>query len=82
MFACRAVSGEPTPDGVETDRAAYFSFDEIQSCPEPFESWCKWLALRVLSGKCQIIPEKRKPLMPLAKHFCSFVKSPSLRRTI
>jgi hypothetical protein len=58
IFACRAVSGEPTPDGVETDRAAYFSFDEIQSCPEPFESWCKWLALRVLSGKCQIIPEE------------------------
>lgn len=58
IFACQAQSGDPTPDGVETDRAAYFSLDEILSFTEPFEPWCKWLALRVLNGKCRVIPEE------------------------
>lgn len=58
VFACHAIRGEPSPDGVETDKAAYFSLGEIISCDEPFEPWCKWLALRVLRGKCTIIPEE------------------------
>jgi len=57
IFACQAVSGEPVPDGVETDRAAYLSLEDIRSFPEPIEPWCKWLALRVLEGKCVLIPE-------------------------
>ena len=66
VFACRTVSGEPTPDGVETDGAAYFSLGEIVSSPEPFEPWCKWLALRVLNGKCNLLPEE--PGTPYAPH--------------
>ncbi len=58
IFACHAIAGEPIPDGVETDRAAYFSLEEILSFPEPFEPWCKWLALRVLRGKCSVILEE------------------------
>jgi 8-oxo-dGTP diphosphatase len=58
IFACHAVCGEPTCDGMETDGAAYLSLDEILSFSEPFEPWCKWLALRVLSGKCSLIPEE------------------------
>lgn len=58
IFACHAVAGEPTSDGVETDRTAFFSLEEILSFAEPFEPWCKWLALRVLSGKCSVIPEE------------------------
>lgn len=57
IFACHAVTGEPTSDEVETDRATYFSLEEILSFTEPFEPWCKWLALRVLSGNCSVIPE-------------------------
>jgi len=44
--------------GVETDRASYFSLDEILAFSEPFEPWCKWLALRVLSGNRMVIPEE------------------------
>jgi len=58
IFACHAVTGEPVSDGVETDRAAYFSLEEILSFTEPFEPWCKWLALRVLNGNCSVIPEE------------------------
>ena len=57
IFQCHSVAGEPTSDGVETDRAAYFSMEEILSFTDPFEPWCQWLALRVLSGKCNLIPE-------------------------
>lgn len=41
IFACHAVAGEPRPDGVETDRAAYFSLEDILSFEEPIEPWCK-----------------------------------------
>lgn len=58
IFACHAEAGDPMPDGVETDRAAYFSAEEILSCTEPFEPWCKWLALRVLNGTYRIIAEE------------------------
>ncbi len=65
IFACHTIAGEPTPDGVETDRAAYFSLEEIRSLAVPFMPWCKWLALRVLSGKCQVIPlETGTPYAP------------------
>ncbi len=57
IFACHSVAGEPISDGVETDRAAYFSLEEILAFTEPFELWCKWLALRILSGKCNVIPD-------------------------
>lgn len=66
IFACHALTGEPKPDGVETDRAAYFSLEEILSFSEPFEPWCQWLAVRVLSGKCRVIPEE--PGAPYAPH--------------
>jgi len=66
LFACHEVAGMPMPDGVETDRAAYFSLADILSFPEPFEPWCKWLALRVLSGKCIVIPEE--PGTPYTPH--------------
>ena len=57
IFACHAVAGVPISDGVETDQAAYLSMDEILSFTEPFEPWCKWIALRVLSGKYKVIRE-------------------------
>ena len=57
IFSCHPIHGKPVPDGEETDRAAYFSLDDILSFTEPFEPWCKWLALRVLSGQCYVIHE-------------------------
>lgn len=56
VFACHALSGQPRPDGVETDAAAYFSREELLTFNEPFEPWSQWLALRVLGGKCRVIP--------------------------
>jgi ADP-ribose pyrophosphatase YjhB (NUDIX family) len=31
LFLCRHVSGEPTPDNQETDKAAYFSLEELDA---------------------------------------------------
>jgi len=56
VFLCHHVEGDPVPDGLETDRAAYFSLEEIDSFEEPFEPWCEWLARRVLTGECTVVP--------------------------
>lgn len=66
VFLCRHVSGVPTSDGgVETDRAAYFSPDEMEAFDEPFEPWCEWLVRRVLRGQYRIIPpQSNNPCHP------------------
>jgi ADP-ribose pyrophosphatase YjhB (NUDIX family) len=56
VFLCRHVSGIPTPDGVETDRAGYLSLEQMDAMNEPFEPWCEWLVRRVLQGEYHIIP--------------------------
>jgi len=56
VFLCRHVEGAPRPDGVETDRAAYFSLEEMANGDEPFEPWCAWVVRRVLQGKHHLIP--------------------------
>ena len=49
-------SGEPVPDGVENDRARYFSADELANHPEPIEELSLWLTQRHWSGEDQILP--------------------------
>jgi ADP-ribose pyrophosphatase YjhB (NUDIX family) len=56
LFLCHHVSGEPTPDNRETDRAAYFSADEMADFNEPFDEFCEWVARRVLEGQHHLIP--------------------------
>lgn len=56
LYLCRHVSGEPTPDNQETDRAAYFSLDEMTSFDEPFDEFCEWLARRVLMNEHHVAP--------------------------
>lgn len=65
VFLCHHVEGRPVPDGVETDRAAYFSLADMDSFAEPFEPWCGWLARRALAGECTIIrSEPGNPYQP------------------
>ena len=65
IFLCHPVEGRPISDGVETDQAAYFSLEEMDSFEEPFEPWCKWLARRVLTGKYTTIQfEPSNPYHP------------------
>jgi ADP-ribose pyrophosphatase YjhB (NUDIX family) len=67
VFVCHHVEGEPTSDGVETDRAAYISLEEMDAFEEPFEPWCEWLARRVLTGSYTVIPcEPNNPYHPRA----------------
>ena len=70
IFLCRHVSGVPTSDGVETDEAAYFSIEEMDSFDEPFEPWCEWLVRRVLQGDHRTIPpEPDNPYRPRTAFF-------------
>jgi len=56
LYLCHHVSGEPTPDHHETDRAAYFSLDEMASFDEPFDEFCAWIARRVLTNEHHVTP--------------------------
>jgi ADP-ribose pyrophosphatase YjhB (NUDIX family) len=56
LYLCRHVSGEPMPDNQETDRAAYFSLDEMASFDEPFDEFCEWIARRVLMNEHHVTP--------------------------
>lgn len=58
IFLCRHINGEPTPDNRETDKAAYFSLDEMASFDEPFDEFCEWMASRVLMGQLNVIPQQ------------------------
>jgi 8-oxo-dGTP diphosphatase len=66
LFLCHHVSGEPTPDGRETDRAAYFSLEELNGLREHVDGFCYWLATRILKGQYTIVPPE--PENPYAPH--------------
>jgi 8-oxo-dGTP diphosphatase len=69
IFLCQHIDGAPISDGgLETDCAAYFSLEEMDTFDEPFEPWCGWLVRRVLRGEYHIIPaESNNPYHP---HLC------------
>ena len=65
LYLCRHTAGEPTPDGLETDRAAYFSLDALDALDEPVDEFCEWLSRRVLRGDYHLIPpESVNPYHP------------------
>lgn len=66
IFQCEHVSGIPKPDGErETDQAQYFSLKDISAINGEIESWCEWLAKRVLLSGYQLIsPEPSNPYSP------------------
>lgn len=55
VYQCRHVSGEPLPDGRETDAAKYISEHDLHSLGEPLEPWSEWLLRRVFSGKTTLV---------------------------
>jgi 8-oxo-dGTP diphosphatase len=71
VFLCRHLRGVPQADGgIETDRAAYFTLEDMDHFDEPFESWCEWLVRRVLGGEYHLIPvESTNPYRPLKAYF-------------
>jgi mutator protein MutT len=51
VYRCEHVSGEPRPDGRETDAARYFCANELAQLEEPIEPWSAWLVRRAFAGK-------------------------------
>ena len=66
LYLCRHISGEPTPDNQETDKAAYLSLHEIETLDETALEFCKWIACRVLCGEHHVIPPM--PMNPYYPH--------------
>lgn len=66
VFRCKHISGIPKPDGGrETDRADYFTLEELSQFKDEIEIWCAWLAERVLTGIPKLIPpEPKNPYSP------------------
>lgn len=64
VFLCNHVSGDPRPDGVETDAVRYFTSDEIDALEEPFEPWCRWVAERAIAGDYISISRRETPYAP------------------
>ena len=56
IYLCRPISGDPTPDGKETDAADFFSLEEMEALGEPFDDFCEWITRRVLTGNYQLLP--------------------------
>ncbi len=56
LFLCRALAGDPVPDGHETDAAAFFSLHDLSTLTDPIDPFCNWLAQRVLRGDHTVIP--------------------------
>ncbi|MBN1200732.1 MAG: NUDIX domain-containing protein [Anaerolineae bacterium] len=70
LFLCRHASGEPTPDGHETDKAAYLSLADLDALDERVDPFCDWLARRVLRGEHHLIPpEAANPYRPHTAFF-------------
>ena len=70
LFLCRHLSGEPTPDNRETDRAAWFSLAEMGTSGETFEAQNQWLVRRVLAGNYQLLlPQLDNPCQPQQAFF-------------
>lgn len=55
VFLCHHVAGDPTPDGVETDGANYFTLTEIEASDEPFEAHNLYMIRQVLAGNAPIL---------------------------
>ena len=70
IYLCQHLSGEPRPDGVETDLVGYFSLAELDTLSDPIEPWTNWLIRRVLTGEYHLIPTVTdNPEKPLAAFF-------------
>ena len=70
VYLCRHISGQPTPDGTETDLVGYFSLAELGTLSDPIETWTDWLIRRVLSGEYHLIfPVSDNPVKPLKAFF-------------
>jgi 8-oxo-dGTP pyrophosphatase MutT (NUDIX family) len=54
VWLCQHIQGEPTPDGVEIDQAAYLSAADLEAFQEPVIPFSRWLANRVFQKQYQV----------------------------
>lgn len=70
IFLYDYQSGDPVPDGSETDAAQFFDLTELEKLSEPIEPWTEWIVRRVLTDQFTLIPiEENNPFSPLSAYF-------------
>jgi ADP-ribose pyrophosphatase YjhB (NUDIX family) len=55
VYLCKYIDGKPIADGVENDKAIYFSLEEMDSFNESFEGLCELIARRYLEGDFHLL---------------------------
>jgi 8-oxo-dGTP pyrophosphatase MutT (NUDIX family) len=55
VWLCRHVAGDPRPDEVEVDDAAYFSAPDLAALREPVVPFSRWFATRVFQEEYQVL---------------------------
>ena len=61
---------EPMPDGRETDRAGFFTLEELAALEEPVDEFCAWITRRVMEGRTRLLPPE--PGNPYRPHLAFF----------
>ncbi|GBD18686.1 8-oxo-dGTP diphosphatase [bacterium HR27] len=56
MFLLDWLAGEPQPDGHEIDEARFFTREELRDPQTPITALSRYVALRVLEGRCHLQP--------------------------
>ena len=65
IYLCRHLTGTPTPDNDETDRASYLSIDDMDHFQEPIIEFCEWVVRRTLQKEYNLLPPLMKnPYLP------------------
>lgn len=55
LFLCTHVDGRPGPDMIETDAAAFFGVDQLDSIADSLEPLSAWLVRRVLANDFEML---------------------------
>ena len=57
IYRCSHRNGEPKPDNRETDKAQYFSNNDLDAMRDPIEPLSCWLVRRVLNDDYTLVSQ-------------------------
>ena len=64
VYLCRAMSGDPQPDGREVDLAGFFGLAALDEMGSSVEPWSEWVVRRVLAGRTSVLGPSDQPYAP------------------
>ncbi|MFW6311943.1 MAG: NUDIX domain-containing protein [Nanoarchaeota archaeon] len=65
IFLCDYISGDPTPDYNETNKALFFDKNELKEIKGKCDEYCYWIANRVYDDNYNVLtPVEKNPYKP------------------